>query len=118
MGRSGTGRLTLLMRRIASHFIWYRHVYPLHYLEIDEQGCFRGVFPLREEIAGTAFFDGVLIPVPLDLIDSFHPDEWECVTENLQVGDPVQVIHITGLEAAAAKLGAYDGGSRGYIERL
>ncbi|MDH6313574.1 hypothetical protein M2137_002364 [Parabacteroides sp. PFB2-10] len=106
------------MRRIASHFIWYRHVYTLHYLEIDERGCFRGVYPLCEEIAGTAFFDGVLIPVPIDLKENFHPDEWESATENLRIGDPVQVIRLTGLEASAAKLGAYDGRCRCHIERL
>lgn len=32
----------------------------MHYIELDDNGVFHGVYPLNEEIAGTAFYDGVL----------------------------------------------------------
>ena len=35
----------------------------MHYIELDDNGAFHGVYPLNEEIAGTAFYDGVLVPV-------------------------------------------------------
>ena len=30
----------------------------MHYIELDDNGVFHGVYPLNEEIAGTAFYDG------------------------------------------------------------
>ena len=35
----------------------------MHYIELDDNGAFHGVYPLNEEIAGTAFYDGVLEPL-------------------------------------------------------
>ena len=53
----------ILMRRIAAHYVWCKQVYRMHYIELDDNGAFHGVYPLNEEIAGTAFYDGVLVPV-------------------------------------------------------
>lgn len=43
------------MRRIASHYIYWNSFFPMHYVELDEEECLAGVFPLEEEIAGTEF---------------------------------------------------------------
>lgn len=52
------------MRRVASHYIYYRHLFRMHYVELDDDGCLSGIYPLTEEIAGTEFYDGIVIPVP------------------------------------------------------
>jgi hypothetical protein len=51
------------MRRIAAHYIYWRQLYKMSYLELTDEGLFKGVFPLDGEIAGTEFYDGLLIPV-------------------------------------------------------
>ncbi|MDL2255677.1 hypothetical protein LJC38_03745 [Parabacteroides sp. OttesenSCG-928-K15] len=107
-----------LMRRLASHFVWYRNVHHLSFIEIDDKGCFAGVFPLQEEIAGTAFFDGVLLPVPADCEEDVSWENWKEVTAGVEAGSPVRIIHIAGLDTAAAKLGTYDSSCRCHIQRL
>ena len=49
------------MRRIASHYIYWRQFYRLHYVELNDNGVLAGIFPLEGEIAGTEFYDGILI---------------------------------------------------------
>lgn len=43
------------MRRIASHYIYWRKWYRMHYLELDAKGRLTGVYPLVQEIANTEF---------------------------------------------------------------
>lgn len=50
------------MRRIASHYIYWRQFYRLHYVELNDNGVLAGIFPLEGEIAGTEFYDGHLDP--------------------------------------------------------
>lgn len=50
------------MRRIAAHYIYWKELLPLHYIELDDNDLFIGVFPLNEEIAGTEFKDGIIYP--------------------------------------------------------
>lgn len=93
----------------------------MSYIELDGEGRLRGVYPLREEIAGTVFYDGVLIPVPLE---TYVPDavmlvnEWQTLTDMLTFGNRVAVYRLGGIPLASAKLGADHGGSDGYVERL
>ena len=58
------------MRRIASHYIYWRQFYRMHYVELDDSGILTGVFPLEGEIAGTEFYDGILILVPIPALDA------------------------------------------------
>lgn len=58
------------MRRIASHYIYWRQFYRMHYVELDDSGILTGVFPLEGEIAGTEFYDGILILVPIPVLDA------------------------------------------------
>lgn len=37
----------------------------MHYVELSDKGEFLGLFPLTEELAGTAFFDGILVVIPV-----------------------------------------------------
>lgn len=59
------------MRRVASHYIWFRQLYRMHYVELDSQNRLVGIFPLSEEIAGTEFYDGLLIPISLAEAEEF-----------------------------------------------
>ena len=78
------------MKRFAAHYVFYRRALPLHYVEI-RSGCFAGAYPLMEEIAGTAFFDGILLPVPpsidKEILDAvlhrLHAEARELSWENL-----------------------------------
>lgn len=108
------------MRRIAAHYIWYQRVYRMHYIEVDDKGLFRGVYPLDEEIAGTAFYDGVLIPVQPDTMPDFRllADTWISLTGMVAVGSPVRIFRLGGIPLASAKLGTDHGSSDGYVERL
>lgn len=54
------------MRRIASHYIYWGKPYKMHYLELADDGSFAGIYPLSKEIAGTEFYDGILVPVAYD----------------------------------------------------
>lgn len=58
------------MRRIASHYIYWKQFYRMHYVELDDRGALTGVFPLEGEIAGTEFYDGILIPIPFPALDA------------------------------------------------
>ena len=74
------------MRRIASHYIYWRQFYRLHYVELNDNGVLAGIFPLEGEIAGTEFYDGILILVPIPALDSElqkmcqnkNPDDTAC----------------------------------------
>ena len=61
------------MRRIASHYIYWRQFYRMHYVELDDSGILTGVFPLEGEIAErkqevqTYIF--LLVPLTLTLTD-------------------------------------------------
>lgn len=108
------------MRRIAAHYIYCHQIYRMHYLELDDDGLFQGIFPLTEEIAGTAFYDGILIPLPSD-IESGYPfiwKEWQVLTKAVVPGVWVGIFRLGGIPFATAKLGTYDSSCNGYIERL
>ena len=111
------------MRRLAAHWVWYKEVRSMHYIELDDEGRFVGVFPLREEIAGTAFYDGVLVPVPSRDVErvvdfALLLREWRTLTGRVAPGERVAVYRLGGIPLASAKLGADHGGSDGYVERL
>lgn len=108
------------MRRFAAHYVWYKQVYRMHYIEVDDGGLFCGIFPLEAEIAGTAFYDGVLIPVLPGMAIDFQSmtNTWRDWTENVSIGSPAQVYRLTGIPLASAKLGTDHGCSDGHIERL
>ncbi len=108
------------MRRLAAHYVWFTDVLLLHYIELADDGSLSGIFLLTEELAGTAFYDGVLIPLPA----GYRPSpaslvaDWRRMTGELTPGSRVDVWRLSGLSAAAAKLGTGEGGSHCHIERL
>lgn len=108
------------MRRLASHYIWYKQVYRLHYIEVDDDGGFVGVFPLKEEIAGTSFHDGVLVPL-LSTDDTNTPDSiknWKNITKQIERGMVIHIYQLSGIDGTAAKFGTYNSGSHSNIKRL
>lgn len=127
------------MRRVASHYVYWHKMYRMHYVELDDKGAFVGVYPLESEIAGTEFYDGIIIPVTADVkIIHCHEisvsSQWnskstvveavsdalanEQVSEGMIPGVPVQLLLLRGIPLAAAKFGADNGCCNGYIQRL
>ncbi|MDL2265102.1 hypothetical protein LJC57_09455 [Parabacteroides sp. OttesenSCG-928-G07] len=108
------------MLRFAAHFVWYKQVYKMHYIELQDDGTFLGVFPLNEEIESTSFYDGILIP----LLTETKPEQailfetWKDLTAKISEGSSVSIYRLTGLDATAAKLGTDDGRGNCHIERL
>ena len=88
----------------------------MHYIELDDNGVFHGVYPLNEEIAGTAFYDGVLVPVlSSEPAIGFKQvmGSWPALTEKITPG-----YRFSGIPLASAKLGTDHGCSDSHIERL
>lgn len=109
------------MKRFAAHYIWYKQVHKMSYIELDDSGLFRGVYPLEGEIAGTAFYDGILLPVvssESSLSCERAIAEWKSLTGAVSEGSPVWIYRLSGIPLAAAELGAYNGGGNGHVERF
>lgn len=82
------------MRRIAAHYIFWKQLLPLHYMELDDNNLLVGVFPLKEELAGTEFADGVVYPATEDMTDqitSLKELEISGVTDCICLGDRVVI---------------------------
>lgn len=110
------------MRRVASHYIYWKKWFRMHYLELDAEGCFVGVYPLEQEIANTEFYDGTLIPVPASITvpvgGNFVPDQWVSAADNVTEGSPVFVFRLTHFTPATSELGTDDCGRDCHIQRL
>lgn len=109
------------MRRIAAHYVWCKHIYRMHYIELDDNGAFRGIYPLDGEIARTAFYDGVLVPVlSSESVIGFKQvmGSWPALTEKITPGCSVYIYRLSGISLASAELGTDYGCSDGHIERL
>lgn len=109
------------MRRIASHYIYWQKWYRMHYLELDAEGRFAGVFPLEQEIANTEFYDGTLLPVPSGV--SFPPSgafsmEWLAVSDRVTVSSFVHIYRLTGISPASPELGTDNGCGDCHVQRL
>lgn len=127
------------MRRVASHYIYWKQIYRMHYAELDDQGTLVGVYPLDREIVGTEFYGGIIIPVVYDKKEA-HLDgasisfEWDAhssrmetlsgileergFSNGVEIGVPVCLLLLSGISLTAAKLGTDNGCCNGYIKRL
>ena len=106
----------------------------MHYVELDDSGILIGIFPLEGEIAGTEFYDGILIPVLVPALDvesqkqiAFDMLPGEILVDALErqgftgiseMGSLVCLLLLNGIPLATAKFGADDSRSNGYIQRL
>lgn len=111
------------MRRIASHYLYWRQLYRMYYIELDDNGTFVHIRPLDEEIAGTEFYDGTLLLFPVDTKLSFTDfimcrDRWMKLSDTLEPGVPVQVFRLSGITLTTTELGTDHGCRDGNIERL
>lgn len=126
------------MRRVASHYLYWKELYRMHYVELDDAGSLVGVFPLEGEQAGTEFYDGIILPVLSGEGKTFGQRveiPWASGHENLnialladalsdldipgwaEVGKPTELL-LLSVPLAAAKLGADNSSRNGYIKRL
>ncbi|MDR2118154.1 MAG: hypothetical protein LBP25_01265 [Tannerellaceae bacterium] len=88
------------MRKIASHSIFWKQLYPLSYMELTEEGIFLGIYPLQGETASTEFYDGLLVPVPEGTLLSspFTPEQIRRsgITERVSTGDKIYLYRLHG----------------------
>lgn len=129
------------MQRLASHYIYCKQLYRMHYLEISDAGEFEGLYPLSHEIAGTAFYDGLILPVvsvpdwlhqstfsfsyPLEADSPKSPyqqlGEW-LTTQSLVQPDLHEACDalflLNRLTLTTSELGTNNGCCHGYIQRL
>lgn len=88
------------MKRYAAHYILIQPYCLLkqHYIELDANDCILKIAPLTEEIAGTVFYDGILIVYPSK--------------------PSVFIYQLTGINLSSSELGTSDCGSHCHVQRL
>jgi hypothetical protein len=88
------------VRKIASHQIFWKQLYPLSYIELADGGVLLGIYPLQEETASTEFYDGLLVPVPAETLLSspLTPAQIRCsgITGNVSAGATIVLSRIHG----------------------
>jgi hypothetical protein len=86
------------MRRIASHHIFWKQLYYLHYIELSDDGAFSGIYPLDEETSATEFYDGLVLPTPVGISLScplaVEQIRQSGITENISIGDMIRLYRI------------------------
>lgn len=128
------------MRRVASHYLYWQQLRRMHYAELDNGGLLAAVCPLDGEIAGTEFYDGILIPVTAATARSFPSDgmtlsfEWRPdllrakvveevlaqsgLTDGAEAGMVAGLLLLSGVSLSAAELGTDHGCCNGHVKRL
>jgi len=126
-----------MIRKVASHYIFWHRLYKLHYIELDENGIFRGIYPLKEEIGNTEFYNGILIlscfkatglvslqacfekgePLPYDICLSRNLDRIG-YSKGVEVGSRINLLLLEGVRLTAPEFSTNHGCCNGYIKRL
>jgi hypothetical protein len=109
------------MIRFAAHHIFYKKLYGLSYIELDDEARLVGVFPLEDEVEETVFVGGTIFPMPEHFsLDPLHYDEeqeeWKRQANSISKGDKVILFRV-GV-ASATKLRTDNGRCNGHVERL
>lgn len=127
------------MRRIASHYVYYRQLFRLSYIELGDDGQFVGIYPLNEEIAGTEFQDGILVPVACNneklLSEGFSISPGRisdlsrkevlseilgqaCLSDGIEPGTPVRLFLLNSSSLTATELRTNHSCGNSHVERL
>jgi hypothetical protein len=127
-----------MIRRVASHYIFWHHIYKLHYVELDEDDCFLGIYPLEQEIENTKFYDGILIlslpekaasvPQQISFIKGESMIDHEASLTNalayhdcstgVEIGSRIALLLLEGVSLTATELRTDNRSCNGYIKRL
>ena len=122
------------MKRYAAHYILVQPncVLKQHYIELNDNNCILKVAPLTEEIAGTAFYDGIIFPSSLEqinqpmLVELQIQKNYNSFTEVLfnsgiiasEHDSPVFIYQLRGIDLSSPEFGASDCCSHCHIQRL
>ena len=109
----------------------------MHYVETDDAGQFTGIYPLEEEIAGTAFYNGLLVVVPQASewfnrtvfsipVTSTDDSPVACVGQELKrllpaqlsAGETVTLYLLNRMHFSTPELGTNNCSCNGHIQRL
>lgn len=66
------------MTRLAAHYIFAGRSFHLSYAAFDADSCCQEIAPLTEEIASTAFMNGILLLIPQGLMG-----KWSAIQQRL-----------------------------------
>jgi len=69
------------MRRIAAHYVYWKELLPLHVVEMDDNNILLSIYPLKEELPGTEFWDGVIYPISAEFEEIQHINSLEELVE-------------------------------------
>lgn len=127
------------MKRFASHYIFLKTAFRLHYVEVDDNYLLEGVFPLDKELSSTAFYNGVIVVLPassgldeaslFEILVTLQKTAPQATVPELlgrylipwgetKHGQPVTLFLLHGITLPAAEFGTDYRGSNGYIQRL
>lgn len=95
------------MRRVASHYVYYSQLHRMSYVELTDGNLFAGVYPLEEEIAGTEFYDGILVPVAYN--------NTKLLPEKIDPGTPVRLFLLNAVTQTATELPTDNSRSNSHI---
>ena len=96
------------MKRLAAHYVLLPddRLLKQHYVELDDENHLLGVFPLNKEIAGTVFYNGILMILP------------SLVERGRGRGEKVEIYLLTRIDLLPPKFTANDCRSHSHIQRL
>jgi hypothetical protein len=125
------------MKRIASHYIFFPpdEAFKLHYIELDDNDRFQGIFPLNKEIAQTSFYNGILLPfkqeISIECLMQILKTEEQANPEKtifqllgnrnfpeIRKNDRVFLYLLNGIDLLTAKFRTGNGCGDSYIQRL
>ena len=125
------------MKRISAHYIYFPlgKTYKLHYVELDNNNRFKGVFPLEKEISETSFFTGILILLKENIAPSVLMEDLtelnKCFLDKtifelldylsfskIKEKDEVFIYLLDGIDLLTTKFGTNNCSRNSYIQRL
>ena len=120
--------------RFSAHYILLspKQVLKLHFIELDDRNKIAKVSPLTEEIAGTAFYNGIIFPSLLKQINLQMLVELQNQKNYLSIADilfksgivaseddfPVFIYQLRGIDLSSPEFGAGDSCGNCHIQRL
>lgn len=126
-----------MVKRFAAHYLFLlgHPSYKLSYVEVSDDNRLVYTGPLRKEMAGTAFYNGIIVLsaecyVPGQLISLIEEKAkqnpsisvfgllQEVLSTEVVRNDRIYVYLLDGIDLLAAEFGTNDGCCYGYIQRL
>lgn len=126
-----------MVRRIAAHYIYIpnKEPYKLHYIEVSEINNLNNIIPLKNEIAGTSFYNGVILVLKEDYLPeqltslltqliSKSPNQYvfpilnQCQFNEVSINDSIHLYILNGIDLLSTKFRTSNSSGHCHIQRL